>query len=72
MLAEYTFLALRTLDGLNESDFAHRYSIGFREYYRNVLTTLKQEGLISITEKGIRLTRQGLRWGNRVFASFLP
>ncbi|KYZ77010.1 hypothetical protein AXX12_02390 [Anaerosporomusa subterranea] len=72
MLAEYTFLALRTTDGVNETDFATRFSIDFRAYYRNILTNLMEEGLIADTAKGIRLTRQGLRFGNRVFASFLP
>lgn len=72
MLAEYTFLALRTSDGLNESDFSCRYSLDFREYYRNVLMNLKAKGLLAITDTGVRLTRKGLRFGNRVFASFLP
>jgi oxygen-independent coproporphyrinogen-3 oxidase len=72
MLAEYTFLALRTTDGVAESDFTARFSIDFRAYYRNVLTNLMEAGLIADTAAGIRLTRQGLRFGNRVFASFLP
>jgi oxygen-independent coproporphyrinogen-3 oxidase len=71
-MAEYVFLALRTIDGVTETDFSARFSTDFRTYYHNILTNLMAEGLITDTDKGVRLTRRGLRFGNRVFAAFLP
>ncbi|MDU4959822.1 MAG: radical SAM family heme chaperone HemW [Sporomusaceae bacterium] len=70
--AEYVFLALRTVDGVDEADFATRFAVGFREYYSDILTNLMDAGLIADTAAGIRLTPLGLRFGNRVFAAFLP
>lgn len=71
-MGEYSFLALRTLDGLSATEFTERFAIDFYAYYHNVLTNLINEGLIVSTADRIRLTQRGLAFGNRVFAAFLP
>ena len=72
MMAEYIFLALRTTDGLSAGDFANRFLVDFHAYYEKVLTNLTREGLVSTTNETVKLTTRGMRFGNRVFAAFLP
>lgn len=72
MMAEYTFMALRTMEGVSAQDFMTTFSRDFHAYYKNTLTNLIKSGLLRETRLGVQLTRQGIRFGNQVFAAFLP
>lgn len=71
-MAEYAFLALRTATGVSFRDFAARFGIEFPRLYEAVIAGLVRKGLIAAGEDGIRLTVRGQKYGNIVFASFLP
>ena len=72
MMAEYAFMALRTMEGISAQEFATTFSKDFGAYYKNILTNLIEAGLLRETIQGVQLTRQGIRFGNQVFAAFLP
>ena len=42
-----------------------------RELYQNELTTLKAQGMIDISNRYLHLTPYGMRFGNRVFETFV-
>jgi len=71
-MAEYVFLALRTKEGIRFAEFFHRFCVDFPSYYMEEIKTLRQQQLIYVTAHGIGLTVLGMRFGNRVFAAFLP
>jgi len=71
-IAEYVFLALRTAEGIRFAEFVRRFHVDFPSYYTEEIETLLQQQLIYATPDGIGLTLLGMRFGNRVFAAFLP
>lgn len=71
-MAEYIFLALRTVKGVNYDDFFRRFHENFNERNGAVAAELTGKGLLAAGRDGIRLTELGMKYGNRVFASFLP
>jgi len=71
-MAEYTFLALRTAAGVSYADFAVRFGVKFTDLYGEVVGKMSQQGLVAAGEDGIRLTTRGQKYGNVVFAAFLP
>lgn len=70
-MSEYVFLALRTLDGICETEFYARFGVEFSAHYAQALATLLKQGLVNRTNRGLVLTRQGLRFANQVFAMFV-
>lgn len=71
-MAEFTFLALRTTNGLEYGEFYGHFKMHFLEKYEQVVKNLEERGLILLRLKGIRLTSLGMKFGNIVFAAFLP
>jgi oxygen-independent coproporphyrinogen-3 oxidase len=71
-MAEYAFLALRTAAGLDYADFAACFGESFAALYGNRVDRLAEKGLLTAYAGGIRLTATGMKYGNVVFASFLP
>lgn len=70
-MEEYAFLALRTVEGLSAKDFAQRFQVSLQEVYGRVMAKLAQQGLLQVDEQGCRLTEQGFKYGNVVFAEFI-
>lgn len=71
-MAEYAFLALRTAAGLDYADFAACFGESFGDRYGGTVADLAGRGLLTARADGIRLTAAGMKYGNVVFASFLP
>ncbi|MHC1746461.1 MAG: radical SAM family heme chaperone HemW [Negativicutes bacterium] len=71
-MAEYAFLALRTVQGICFADFSHRFQVEFESHYAEQIDHLLHQQLICKFPGGIRLTELGMKFGNLVFAAFLP
>lgn len=70
-IEEFAFLALRTADGLAKGRFRSTFGCDVHEVYGEVLARLQAAGLVEETVESIRLTAQGMKFGNRVFEAFL-
>lgn len=70
--AEFAFLALRTVNGLIFEEFNAYFQQDFMKYYGKVVDKLVKQQLISLQTDGIYLTPTGMKYGNIVFAAFLP
>lgn len=71
-MAEFIFLALRTSRGVSFNEFSRHFHASLTTLYRAQVDKLQQQQLLSVDDQGIRLTPLGMKYGNRVFASFLP
>ena len=71
-MAEYVFLALRTVAGLSVENFNHYFNADFSTYYAETIEMLVGKSLIESTGKAIFLTELGMKYGNVVFRAFLP
>ena len=72
LIAEYVFTALRLAEGLRYDEFQRRFDRDFRQLYAAALPPLLKQQLIVQTDREIFLTPLGMKFGNRVFAEFLP
>ena len=70
-ISEALFMGLRTTEGIELRRFEKRYGISVQELYQNELTTLKAQGMINISNRYLHLTSDGMRFGNRVFETFV-
>jgi oxygen-independent coproporphyrinogen-3 oxidase len=70
-MAEYVFLALRTVEGLWLEKFNQCFKADFFHYYDEVVSSLVEKGLIIATQERIYLTEIGMKYGNVVFRAFL-
>lgn len=68
---EYIFLALRTAVGVDTADFAHTFGADFFDVYGDIIERTLDEKLIERSKQYIRLTKLGMKYGNRVFARFV-
>jgi len=71
-MAEYVFLALRTVQGLSIQAFNQFFQIDFCQHYKDILEMLVSKNLIVATVTKIYLTPLGMKYGNVVFGAFLP
>lgn len=72
-IAEAVILSLRLEEGVNLTDFAHRFGVElYSIYQQQQINELVKLGLIAKNEHGIRLTTKGKLLGNEVFLRFLP
>lgn len=70
-MENFMILGLRLLQGVKQSRFFQRYGVGVEEVFATALNNLQQKNLLTVDKDWIRLTDQGLLFGNHVFASFL-
>lgn len=70
-IEEEMFLGLRKAEGVSDLNFQRKFGVSFYELYKSEITRLKQKGWIKDEHSRISLTRDGLMFGNEVFASFL-
>ena len=70
-ISEALFMGLRMTEGIELRRFEKRYGISVQELYQNELTTLKAQGMIDISNRYLHLTPYGMRFGNRVFETFV-
>jgi len=71
-MAEYVFLALRTVPGMSVREFNDYFNGDFFTYYGETIAMLTGKGLIVTTENKIFLSEIGMKFGNVVFRAFLP
>ncbi len=70
-MEEFAFLALRTATGIDKAAFKRRFATPLSAVYADAIERMKAKGLIEETETHIRLTAQGMKYGNWVFEAFL-
>ncbi|MGA8943130.1 MAG: radical SAM family heme chaperone HemW [Thermoactinomyces sp.] len=70
-MENFMILGLRLLQGVKRSRFLQRYGVEAGEIFATALKNLQQKNLLAVDKDWIRLTEQGLLFGNHVFASFL-
>ena len=71
-VAEYIFLGLRTVAGIDFALFHKYFGVEVLSIYEVVIKDLMRKKLIVVNEEGVRLSSLGMKYGNLVFASFLP
>ena len=71
-MAEYIFLALRTVKGLSIELFNQYFDVDFWQQYGPIVTGLIEKKLLAATQNQIYLTPIGMKYGNIVFGAFLP
>ena len=70
-MEEYAFLALRTVRGIDTTDFQRTFGVGIDEVYGAVIEKYSAQGLLRRAEAHVALTDAGMKVGNEVFAAFL-
>ena len=70
-MEEYAFLALRTVEGMDEADFLCTFGVGIDEVYGAVIEKYSAQGLLRRADGFVALTEAGMKLGNEVFAAFL-
>jgi oxygen-independent coproporphyrinogen-3 oxidase len=67
---EYIMLRLRLTEGLKFADFKNKFSIDFKEAYKEQIKHLTENNLIESDDDVIRLTKRGMDLSNYVFSQF--
>jgi len=70
--AEYCFMGLRLINGLNKDAFRQRFNRSIEDVYGGTIDKLKKLGLLEENSESLRLTSLGLDFANDVFIEFLP
>ena len=70
-MAEWMFLGLRMLEGVDEAAFAKQFGVQLREVYGAELPRLLQGGMLEREDGRLRLTPRGILLYNGVVVSFL-
>lgn len=70
-MEEFTFLALRTREGIDKLAFQERFQHDIQEIYCEPIAKLKQEGLLEENATHLYLTNKGMKFGNRAFLAFM-
>jgi len=71
-MAEYCFLGLRLIEGIDKEDFKYRFKKDIKFYYGEGIENLKNQGLLRENSRNLKLTTKGLDFANVVFMEFLP
>lgn len=71
-MAEYCFLALRMTEGIDPAGFTRQFGKELTAVYREVTARLLQQELLTWRQGRLCLTERGMKYGNQVFAAFLP
>lgn len=69
--AEWLFLGLRMLDGVEEERFREEFGVPLAETHGAAIEKLRAAGLLAREGGRLRLTRRGVILSNRVFGAFL-
>ena len=70
IIFEYIMLRLRLTEGLKFADFKNKFSIDFKEAYKEQIKHLTENNLIESDDDAIRLTKRGMDLSNYVFSQF--
>jgi oxygen-independent coproporphyrinogen-3 oxidase len=70
--AEYCFMGLRLIEGINKDGFFKRFGENIDHLYKKQIYKLKKQGLLKEENHYLKLTPKGLDFANLVFVEFLP
>ena len=70
-MEEFSFLALRTTDGISRKSFREKFGSDLASVYGEVIRRMAGKGLLEEDESRVRLTALGMKYGNVVFREFL-
>lgn len=70
-MEEFMFLGLRMIKGVSKEEFKHRFNQPINEVYGDVITRMKEEGLLAEEGGQVLLTEEGLDVSNYVMSEFL-
>ena len=59
------------IQGININEFKQKFKIDPTIKYKEFLEKLQKENLIQITKTSIKLTKQGINFGNIVWEEFI-
>lgn len=59
------------IQGININEFKQKFKIDPTIKYKEILEKLQKENLIQITKTSIKLTKQGIDFGNIVWEEFI-
>lgn len=68
---EATMLALRTLEGVDTTEFRERYDVDFLQRYGTVIADLTAAGMLRVAGRRVQLTQRGRFLANDVCGAFL-
>ena len=69
--SEFIFLGLRLNRGIDNTEFKERFNADLVVKYHDVISELREQGLIDLTSQSVRLTGQGRLFSNEVFQHFV-
>lgn len=69
--SEFAFLGLRLERGIDLAAYYERFGFDLAAKYRDDIERLRQDGLVEVADKKIKLTRRGKLYSNEVFAIFV-
>ena len=70
-MTEAIYLGLRRMNGIDIKLFNDTFEVNFNEMFRETITALEEERLISVSNKRIALTRKGILLHNSAVEMFL-
>jgi len=70
-MGETIMLGLRRLKGIAIEDFENRFQISFKKVYGKVIDPLLKEGLITLNQNRMALSRKGLTLADSVILKFM-
>lgn len=70
-MAEFMFLGLRLLEGVDTGDFARQFGLDLEEAFPQAVASLCARGLLTAEGSQVRLTSQGLLLANLVMVEFM-
>lgn len=70
-IEEEMFLGLRRLKGVNKAHFKTRYGVELNDLYNEEIVYLQKKGWLAESEDDVRLTDDGVLFGNEAMAEFL-
>ena len=70
-MGETIMLGLRLLQGISIHQFEKRFQVSFINFFRNIISTLKEKELVIIEKDYLRLSPKGLFWADSVILEFI-
>ncbi|TFJ94066.1 radical SAM family heme chaperone HemW [Lentibacillus salicampi] len=71
MIEEEMFLGLRKMEGVSKHQFLEKFGFSYERLYQDVISYLSDKGWLMTDGDQLRLTDQGVLFGNDVFEQFL-
>lgn len=70
-MEEFMFLGLRKMEGVSVSKFRQQFGTELKDVYKEVIDRLCRQGLLTLEEDRLKLTRRGIDISNFVMSEFL-